>query len=163
MGVVGEGESEVTDVVNGVFRLHHGTQGDGLYELLHACALGVVHELVERTGGLRCGAGSLQLIAEAHHEGAQLLELLRVGTLVDAIGQRLGFLATLGLSDILGHGAVGEQHELLDELVGIALALEVGACGTAVGIDVEVQFLALELHRPVLEPLGTELLGQHVE
>ena len=82
---------------------------------------------------------------------------------MDAIGQRLGLLAALRLSDILGHGAVGEQHELLDELVGIALALEVGACGTAVGVDVEVQLLTLELHRPVLEPFGTELLGQHVE
>ena len=95
---------------------------------------------------------------------------------MDAVdeGLGLGLLGTLSplssflfpLSYTLGHGAVGQQHELLDELGGIVRLLEVGTRGLSRLVDVEVQFLAVELHGTVLEaPLaqGLRHLVEHDE
>ena len=39
MGIVRERESEVSDIVNGVFSFHHGSQGNGLNQFLLTPAL----------------------------------------------------------------------------------------------------------------------------
>ena len=90
MGVVVEGQTVVPDVMGRVLRLHHGTQGHGLDELLLALAGGLVHEGVQRArdGALR--AGGLQLVAEGRNDLAQVLQLLRIGLVVDAVDESLG-------------------------------------------------------------------------
>ena len=67
------------------------------------------------------------------------------------------------LTDGFGHRLIGQQHELLDEFVGIFRGLEVGLDGLAGLVDIEVEFLAVELHRAVLEAGGTEFLGEGIE
>ena len=42
------------------------------------------------------------------------------------------------LTDMFGDGAVGEQHELLDELGSIVRFLEVCADGLSLVVDIEV-------------------------
>ena len=69
----------------------------------------------------------------------------------------------LGLAYRLGYGLVGQQHKLLDELVGILRHLEVGRCRLALLVDVEVQLLAVELHGAVLEARCAQLLGQGIQ
>ena len=82
---------------------------------------------------------------------------------MNTIRQCLGLLATLWFAHVFGNSTIGQQHEFLDELIGIALPLEVSTCGTARFVDVEVQLFAFKLHGTVLEALLTQLLGQHIE
>ena len=118
-----ERQSEVSDVVYGVLRLHHGAQCHGLYEVLLALALARRHERVERLGEstLRAVGSS---VAELHHELAQRLELCRVGVVVHTIKAASSASCPLPpLPTGFSHGAVGD--ELLNELVGILRAFEV--------------------------------------
>ena len=85
------------------------------------------------------------------------------GLVVNTIGQRLGFGAFLHASYRLSYRPVGQQHELLDELIGVFRAFEVAFDGLAFLVDVEVQLLALEFHGSVLEPLCPEAFGHAVE
>jgi len=112
-------------------------------------------------GALR--AAGLHLIAELGHELAQVLELLGIGLVVDTIGQRLGLAALLHTAYGLSHRLIGQQHEFLDEFVGIAGGLEVGLDRLARLVDVKVELLAVELHGAVLEAGGTEFLGKSIE
>ena len=82
---------------------------------------------------------------------------------MDTVGQRLWLLTFLHLPHAFCHGAVGKQHELLDELVGILRFLEVAACRLALLVNVEAQLLAVELHGTVFESCGTQSLGESVE
>ena len=119
VGVIVERQTEVADVVNAVFCFHHGPQRHELYDVALGFALTRVHELVQRACRGSLCALRLHLVAELDHKLAQRLELLRVGVVVHTIGQRLCRLALLHLAHALCHGAVGEQHKLLDELVGV--------------------------------------------
>ena len=59
--------------------------------------------------------------------------------------------------------AVGQQHELLDHLVGLLLLLEVDAEGFSVVVEPELDLFAFEGDGSVPEPLGAEGLCQPVE
>ena len=170
VGVIFEGQTIVPDVVGRILRLHHSAQGNGLDEFLLLLALTVVHQRIQRTrdGSLR--AGGLHLVAELDHKLTQRLQLRGVGLIVDAVDESLlGFwLLAFGfwlfrLPDMLGDGAVGQQHELLDELRGVVALLEVGAGGLAILVDVEMQFLAVELHSPALKAALTQTFCQPVK
>ena len=163
VSVVVERQSEVTDIVYRILRLHHGAQRHGLYEVLLALTLARRHERVERLGECALRAVGLHLVAELHHELAQRLELCRVGVIVHTIRQRLRLLALCHLAYRFSHGAVGEEHELLDEFVGILRALEVATHRLALLVYVEVQLFAVELHGAVLEACSAQLLSQSVE
>ena len=163
MGVILEGQSEVTDIVHAVLSLHHGSEGHGLNGLLLALALGLVHEFVERAGDGALRAVGLHLVAELHGEGSERLHLLRIGILVNTIGESLGLAALLHLAHALSHGAVGQEHELLHELVGILRPLVVAADGVSLLVDIKMQLLRVKLHRAVLEALFAQELCQPVE
>ena len=61
------------------------------------------------------------------------------------------------------HSAVGQQHKLLDELVGIFRLLEEAARGVPFLVDIEVQFFAVEVHGSVLEATLAQLLRHAVQ
>ena len=82
---------------------------------------------------------------------------------MNTVRQRLGFGALLDLAYALGHRTVGQQHELLDELCGVVRLLEVRTGRLAVLVDVEVQFLAIELHGTTFEATLTQAFGQSVQ
>ena len=73
VSVVVERQTEVSDVVDGVLSLHHGTQSHGLYEILLALALTSRHKRVERLRQCALSAVGLHLISELHHKLAQRL------------------------------------------------------------------------------------------
>ena len=163
MGIVVEGESEMADVMGGVFGFHHGSEGDHLDELLFLGALALMDELVHTAGSGALGAGGLELVAELTNEGAEFLHLLGVGVVVDSIGKGLGFLALGYLTNGLGNGAVGEEHELLDEFVGVLGTLEIATGGLALLVDVELHLLGVEIDGAALEAFLTKLLGKGIE
>ena len=163
MGVVFEGEAIVSDIVGGILGLHHGAQGNGLNEILFLLALTTVHQRVERTRDSALGARGFHLIAELHDKLAQSLQLCGVWLVVDTVRQCLGFSAFLHLTNALCHVFVGQQHKFLNELGGIVRLLEVGPCGLALFVDIEVQLLAVELDATSLETAFAQLLGQLVE
>ena len=163
VSVILKSQSEVSDVVHTVLCLHHRTQSHTLHELLLALALTLVHELVDTLGhGTTCAVG-LDLISELYDELSERLHLLRIRVVVDTIREYLGLLALGHTAHTLGYRAVGKEHELLDELVGILRPLEVATGRMAFLVDVEMEFLGVELHRAVLESLFTQFLGQSVK
>ena len=78
---------------------------------------------------------------------------------------RQGFrlLAFLCLSYAFCHCAVGKEHEFLYKFVGILRAFEIAAYRFSLFVNIEVQFLAVELHGSVLESCCTEFLSQSVK
>ena len=85
------------------------------------------------------------------------------GHVVYAVGQHLGLASLWHAAHHLGHAAVGQQHELLDELVGVARHLHVGARGMSLLVDLEAHLGAVEADGAVLEAGGAQALGQAVE
>ena len=58
------------------------------------------------------------------------------------------------------HRTVGKEHELLYELIGIPRHLEIALDRLSSVIDVEMQFLTLEFHRPILEAFKIKMYWQ---
>jgi len=75
----------------------------------------------------------------------------------------LAFFAFLDFAYAFGDGSVGEEHEFLDELVGVFCALEVDAEGLACFVDFEADFFAVEVDGACLEASLAEALGHAVE
>ena len=82
---------------------------------------------------------------------------------MDSIGQGLGFHALLYFSYRFCYRLIGQQHEFLNEFIGILRYLEISLDGFAFLIDVEVQLLAIELYRAVLKACCSQFLGECVE
>ena len=112
VGVAPEREAEVADVRRVVLRLRLGAQHHLVDHLALRQVLGLVenaHE-VARLQHLALG----ELDADGLEGGAQGFELFERGLVVDAVDHRFvrGF-------ERLGGGDVGEDHELLDQLVAV--------------------------------------------
>ena len=163
VGVVVEGQSEVADVVGGVLRLHHRSQGDGLHEFCLAVSVHLLHELVERARRRPLGARALHLVSQFRRQLAQVFELLRIRIVMDTIGQRLPLLALAWTGHALCHSTVGQEHKLLDQFVGVLRPLEVAAGGFSLLIDVEMEFLRVEVDAAMAEALLSQALCQRVE
>ena len=161
--IVIEHEAVVTDVVRAVTGLHHGAQGHELHDILLLLALHVGEETVQALRHLRLTALRAELIAELGDKAAQLLELLGVGHVVDAIDENLGLLVPGHTAYLFGHTAVGQEHKLLDQLVGVLGHLDVGRDGVALFVNLEAHFGAVETDGAVLEAAFAQLLGQAVE
>ena len=82
---------------------------------------------------------------------------------MDTVRQRLGLHAFLNPTNTLSYRTVSQQHKLLDELGRIVRLLEVGTNGLALLVDVEVQFLAVELHCTAFETTFAQALGQLIQ
>ena len=66
-------------------------------------------------------------------------------------------------ADVFGHGLVGQQHELLDEPVGLFALLDVYADGLGVLVELELHLLGLEVDGAALEAGLAQACGQGVE
>ena len=167
VGIVFECQSEVSDVVSGVFRFHHGFQRHHLNKF---CFVGTFTLADEGIHGPCCGiliACRLHAIAELHDELAQVFKFHRVWFIVDTVRQRLNrqllSFRHLGFSYVFSHGTVGKEHELLYEFVGIFRTFEIGSCRFSCFVDVEMQFFGIEIDGSVLKPLGTKFLGNGIK
>ena len=76
----------------------------------------------------------------------KVLQLVQVGLVVYTIDKTLGGPVLGDLADVLSYLAVGQQHKLLDEFVGILCHMDVYGGGLALLVDVKFLFLAVEGH-----------------
>ena len=142
VGVVGEGETVVADVVGGVEGFGHGADGDAVDHILFAPAGNLLEEVVVGVG--ECFAGAyLHLEAQLGYKFDEGVEFFGVGLVVDAIDERLGMVA--GGAYVFCHLAVGEEHELLDEPVGLFLLFDINSDGFGVFVELELHLLALKV------------------
>ena len=112
MGVAAQVETEVAVVLRGIFGLRLRAQHHLVDELLDVAALHPRQDAVEMRGPQRPALG--QRDVEALQELAQRVHPLGIGLVVHAIDQRHArALQRLGRRD------VGEDHEFLDQPVGI--------------------------------------------
>ena len=140
-----------------------GQDGEHGEHVLLAAPLYVFQQLVEAAVDLAGGAVGLYAVAEAGGDGGQVGELLGVGVVVDAVDEALGAAPLGDLADVLGHRQVGQEHELLHELVGVLGLLEVHAYWFPVPVDFKTDLGAVEFDGARLVALLAELLGQAVE
>ena len=80
-----------------------------------------------------------------------------------SVRQCLCFLPLLNLAHALGHAAVGQQHELLHQFVGVFRLLEIAAYGLALVVYIKVELLTVKLHSAMLEPRRAQAFSQAVE
>ncbi len=80
-----------------------------------------------------------------------------------AVHKGLCLFALTHFTYVLGHLLVSQQHEFLDELVGLFRHVQVHAYGLAGLVDVKFNFLAVECHRTVGKTLLAYALSQVVE
>ena len=163
MRVILEHKAVVPDVVHAVAGFHHGTQRHHLHHVFLLAALHVGEQAVEALAHFRLAAVGAHFQAEAGHEGREFLKLFGVGHVMYAVGQRLGFLAFRHDAYHLRHAAVGKEHELLDEFVGIFRHLHVSAYGMPFLVNLEAHLGAVETYGAVLEPLLAQEFGKAVE
>ena len=131
---------------------------------LFPTAVALVHQFVKRARDGTFSTRSLYPIAEFCSKLSQVFQFRGVGLVVDTVDEGLRLLSFLFSSpNRLGNSPVGQQHEFLNQFVGILRFLVVAACGLALFVDVEMQFLAVELHGAVVEATLAQLLGQGVE
>ena len=159
-----ERQSVMSDVDGAVARLHHGTEGDGLHELLDRLVLHVLEQFVETLRHFGLGALRANHVAKLADEVLQVVELGWVRHVVHTVRQCLCLsIAFLHLAHAFSHRAVCQQHELLDELVGILGALEIHAERFALLVDVETWFHAVEVDGTVLHSSVAQLVRHAVE
>ena len=67
------------------------------------------------------------------------------------------------LANGLGHRLVGQEHELLDQLVGILAHLEIDTDGHTLFVYLKLHLGAVEGDSTLSKTAGTELFGQTVQ
>ena len=82
---------------------------------------------------------------------------------MNTVWQHFGFLAFGHAAYLFGYGAVGKQHELLYQLVGIFRLLEVDADGFALLVNFELHFVAVEVDGSCLKAVLTQYFGKLIQ
>ena len=113
-----------------------------------------VLEAGEQLHHLRAVGQVADLDAVAGELLAQGGELLGVGIVVDAVDMR-----DRTLVEGRRHALVGEEHELLDELVRLVVLHDLGAVRPPVLVAVDLDLLHLQVERTGAEAFGAEHLG----
>ena len=129
MGVEVEGQPIMADVVGRIGGFGHCADRQGRDQILLLFAVDVLHQLVDILGQGLAGRFTLHLVAEPQHKTAQLGELVRIGFVVDSIDECTFTVLYTGpfAANKFGHFAVGQQHELFDQLVRLFHLFEVDA------------------------------------
>ena len=163
VGVVVEGQTVMADVMHRVACLLHGAYRYRFNQVLLLASLHIIEQPVDALRYLTLVACGTYLVAKAGNELRQVIQLLRIGQVVDTVGEYLCLLSLRYASNLLCHGAVGQQHELLHQLVGIFRYLEIDAQRLALLVDFELHLVAVEVDGTRLEALFAQQLGQFVE
>ena len=162
--IVIECQPVVSDVVGRIGRLGHRTDRQRRNEVLLLLAVNRPHQLVD----LLCHrliALRLHVVSEPNDKAAELCHLVRIRFVMDTVHKRP--LAVLDpfpfLPDKFRHLTVGQQHELLDQLVRLLDLLEIDTQRFAVLVQFEFGLLALEIDRTVAEAFAPQLLSQAIQ
>ena len=157
VGIVGEGQTVMAQIVGRIDRLGHRAYGHRREGIALGFALDAVEQFVQLLGDGTPLRGT-EDVAETKGELTETIQLVGRGDIVHTIDHRTRNLAPLLAHTVgaeLGHTAVGQEHKLLDELVGLLLHLEIDLDGATRLVELEAHLLALEGNRSVLEALAT--------
>ena len=164
MRIIVERQPVVPDIVGRIGRFGHRTDRQRRNDVLFLTTVYFLHQPVDL---LRHGLVSLRLhlIAEPRYETAELRHFIGVGLVMNPVYERaIAVLHSFALAAYeFGHLAIGQQHELLDQLVRLFDLLEINAQRFAVLVQFELRLVALEIDRTVAETLGAQLLSQVVQ
>ena len=119
MGVIVESQSIVTDVVRRVTRFLHGTDRYGFNQVLFLLSLYVVQQVIDRFRDIRLGSACAKSVTETGDELCEVVQLFRIRKVVDTVRQHFGLLSFGCLAYFLCYGAVGKQHKLFYQFIGI--------------------------------------------
>ena len=142
----------MSDVVYGITRFLHGADGYGFDEVLLFLALNIIQQVIDGLGYIRLGSAGAQLIAKTSDELRQVIQLFGIRKVEDTVREYFWLFALGHASYLFGYGAVGEQHELLYQLVGVFGFFEIYADGFAFFINFELHFIAVEVNGAGGEP-----------
>ncbi len=117
--VVFESESVVADIDGGVYGFSHRTYGQCGEEVFLAFAFYVDKHTVQGAVDLARFSFRFKLVAECPAERCQICQPVGVGGIVDAINESLCFFLCGGYAYFRSDCLVGEEHEFLDQLVGV--------------------------------------------
>ena len=144
-------------------RFHHGAQGYCLDELLLFFPFHLVEQFVQASCRFLLVSLGAQLVAESRDEGTQVFEFCLVGRVVHTVGEYLGFLSLWYAANHFGYAAVGQEHELFDEFVGVFCHLYVCGYWVSLVVDFKAHLGAVEAYRAVCKTLCAQDFGQAVE
>ena len=165
MGIVVKGKAVVTHVGRSINRLGHGPHGKRFKHVGLGRTLDLTKEFVDGFAHV-ARAVDLHLVAERTHELAERNQLHRVGMVVNAVNHSardlLGLCSRLFAAGKDGYLAVGEQHKLLNELVGILGLFDVGPDGLVVGVEAKLYLSTVKTNGTVVHSRRAEGLGHAV-
>ncbi len=150
------GQAEVAQVLLVVARQLHRPQQQVRDQLLLRPAGALAQDALEVLGPHALEAGR-HAVAERSHQLAELLDLERVGLLVDA-EQRAG----AGFGQARGHGLVGRQHELFDQAHAVEALAGAHVGHAALGVEREHGLGQVEVECAAPEAALAHQLGQLV-
>ena len=163
-----EGQAVMADVVGAVAGLGHGPQRQDLDGAEFRFVLCVHHQAVQGVGDVLAGADGAHLVAEVAGKLPEAGDLFQVGLVMDTVHEGLGILDGLAAhlavrGDELGDVLVRQEHELLDEPVGLLGVFLVNGYGLSVFVDLHLHFGTLEVHGAGSEALLAQFQGYLIE
>ena len=165
MGIVVKGKAVVPHVGRSINGLGHGPHGKRFKHVGFGRTLDLTKEFVDGFAHV-ARAVDLHLVAERTHELAERNQLHRVGMVVNAVNHSardlLGLCSRLFAACKDGYLAVGEQHKLLNELVGILGLFDVGPDGLVVGVEAKLYLSTVKTNGTVVHSRRAEGLGHAV-
>ena len=141
--VVVEAKPIVADIVGGVDGLRHRLQCSALDDIFLGPVLNCLDQVVE-VFRLDVAVVELQLVAEEFDVLGQFLNFFGIGAVVDAVDERL-VEAGIRIGDVAGNGAIRQQHELLDQPVGLHPMLRYDVDGVAFVIEDDLDLQHVEV------------------
>ena len=159
--VILEAEPVVPDVLGGVLGLGHGADRQRTEHLQFRSLRSQLAQFVVALGNRR-RARQVELHAKLGSEGGQVLHLLWIRLVVHAVRKRnFTLLALVGNEG--RHRAIGQQHEIFNQLIGILAALDEGLERLAVLVEPEADLLRVKVDGAVAKAPRPQLLRDRVD
>ena len=165
--IVFECKAVVTEIFSVITGLGHCPEREEFYGVVFRRILGCREQIVKLLGYLLAVCRRSHAVAEVAYEVAQVLDLLLVRLVMHTIDKCLGLLARAlcrSVSDALAagrhklrHSAIGQEHELLDEPVGLLGHLLIDIHRTALLVHLDLHLRTVEAYGSSRESLLAEL------
>ncbi len=161
MGVVGEAQPVVADVLRAVFSLGHRSQTVHPDHADQGVIVQGTQELVQLPGTdrlQRCVAEGKRDV-ESLQEGPEILQFLGVRSGVNAVDKGVDTGAPLPVGDLRDR-PVGRQHALLYQVIGGRELLRVDVHGLPLGVQLDLVLRHLQVQPSLAEALSPHGHGQ---
>jgi len=152
----------MTNIFCRIDRLGHGADTELFQHMLLRLTPYIGQHLVK---GLGNGLGGLEIegMAVFFGEVDEREQLLLVRRIMYPVRKRNGFFVDLDLANGLGNGTVGQQHELLDQLMGLLAFFDHDADGLALRVQLKSYFCRRKVDSPFLKTCFAETLSQLIQ